>query len=487
MIELKDSPFRVYFMRQILVVDDDPKVCKALEDYFSNEYRLYVLPDGENAINVIQDIRPDLVILDMNLPGVSGMEVLKEIRKFDEELPVIVITGHVSTESAIDSMKEGAYEFITKPFPLEKLSLVVEGALKKDRLKKGYQIQSGPGETKEDADRIIGKSPEIVEIAKLIGQVAKSDAAIIILGESGTGKELAARAIYKNSSRKDKPFLSVNCAALPETLLESELFGHEKGAFTGAYQRKLGKFEQANRGTIFLDEIADMSLLTQSKVLRILQEQEFERVGGNQTIKVDVRIIAATNRSLVEAIKAGAFRTDLFYRLKVVSIYLPPLRERRIDIPLLVDYFVDKYYRILNKKVKGVSTKAMEMLVKYPWPGNIRELENNVHTAIVMSKGGTLLPEHFPLFTDKKEKLALDFEKIKEDYYKMLSDILNPVFDKIINNSEGQVYKHLEAALEKTTIDAVLRYCKGNQVKASEILGISRNTLRDRMKKYNLE
>ena len=475
-------------MKQILVVDDDPKVCKSLVDYFGGkEYKLHTSSDGESAVSAVEQLKPDLVILDMNLPGISGMEVLKRIKKTDEELPVIIITGQISAERAIDSMKEGAYEFITKPFTLEKLSLVVDKILSREKPKSRPEAKPETEESREDGERIIGKSPEIVEIAKLIGQVAKTDAAILILGESGTGKELVARAIYRSSLRKGKPFLSVNCAALPETLLESELFGHEKGAFTGAYQRKLGKFEQANAGTIFLDEIADMSLLTQSKVLRVLQEQEFERVGGNQTIKVDVRVITATNRSLVEAIKAGAFRTDLFYRLKVVSVYLPPLRERRSDIPLLVDYFIDKYSKILNRKIKGISSKAMETLIKYPWPGNVRELENNIHTALVMSKGGTLLPEHFPFFVDKKEKLSLDFEKIKEDYYKMLSDILNPIFDKIINNSEGQVYKHLEAALERASIEAVLRFCKGNQVRASEILGVSRNTLRDRVKKYNLQ
>lgn len=475
-------------MKQILVVDDDAKVCKALVDYFSMKgYRVHALPDGESAIKAVEEIKPDLIVLDMNLPQLPGIDVLKKIKGIDEELPVIVITGHVSTERAIDSMKEGAYEFVTKPFPLEKLSLIVDKALKGEKFKRRHQTEIKPNGAAEDPDRIIGKSPEIVEIAKLIGQVAKGDVTVLILGESGTGKELVARAIYRNSLRKDNPFLSVNCAALPETLLESELFGHEKGAFTGAYQRKLGKFEQASGGTIFLDEIADMSLLTQSKVLRVLQEHEFERVGGNQTIKVDVRVITATNRSLVEAIKAGAFRTDLFYRLKVVSVYLPPLRERRSDIPLLVNYFIAKYSKMLNKKVKGISSKAMEILVKYPWPGNVRELENNIHTAIVMSKGGMLLPEHFPLSTEKKEKLSLDFKKIKEDYYKMFADILNPIFEKIISNSEGQVYKHLEAALERTSIEAVLRYCKGNQVKASEILGISRNTLRGRVKKFNLQ
>ncbi|MDP2960160.1 MAG: sigma-54 dependent transcriptional regulator, partial [candidate division Zixibacteria bacterium] len=337
-----------------------------------------------------------------------------------------------------------------------------------------------------EEDLIVGKSQEIVEIAKLIGQVAPTDASVLVMGESGTGKELVARAIHRNSLRKDKPFLSVNCAALPEALLESELFGYEKGAFTGAYQRKLGKFEQGDKGTIFLDEIADMSLMTQSKVLRVLQEQEFERVGGNQSTKVDVRIIAATNKSLVNCIKEGNFRVDLFYRLKVVSIYLPPLRERKSDIPLLADYFLKKYARLISKNVEGISDSGLKVLQKYPWPGNVRELENNIHTAVVMSKGGLLLPEHFPIYSENRERLEIDFEKVKKDYTKVFSEILEPIFSKILANSDGHIYDHLEEALERTVFDLSLKYCQGNQVKTSELLGVSRNTLRDRMKKFGL-
>jgi two-component system nitrogen regulation response regulator GlnG len=273
---------------------------------------------------------------------------------------------------------------------------------------------------------------------------------------------------------------------LPEALLESELFGYERGAFTGAYQRKLGKFEQGDKGTIFLDEIADMSLMTQSKVLRVLQEQEFERVGGNQSIKVDVRIIAATNKSLVNCIKDGNFRVDLFYRLKVVSVYLPPLRERKSDIPLLADYFLKKYTRLIGKRADGISNDGIKILMKYPWPGNVRELENNIHTAVVMSKGGLLMPEHFPIHSENRERLDIDFEKIKKDYHKLLSQILEPIFPKILANSDGHVYDHLEEALERAVFDLSLKHCHGNQVKTSELLGVSRNTLRDRMKKFGL-
>jgi DNA-binding NtrC family response regulator len=394
------------------------------------------------------------------------------------------MTGFVSTEAAIEAMKSGAYEFVTKPFNLDKIATLVNRVMKKSSHLKGLETFSmEPGIIEGE---IIGRSPEIVEIAKIIGQVAATDASVLIMGESGTGKELVARSIYKNSLRKDKPFLSVNCAALPETLLESELFGHEKGAFTGAYTRKLGKFEVCNGGTILLDEIADMSPLTQSKVLRVLQEQEFERVGGTETIKVDVRMIAATNKSLVSLIKEGKFRVDLFYRLKVVSIYLSPLRERRTDISLLLDHFMRIYARETGKEIGGISKAALEGLVKYSWPGNIRELENNIHTAVVMAKGEVLLPEDFPVLSEHRETVRIDLEQIEADYAKMFSEILAPNFEKIVNISGSHIYHHLQSGFEKALISSVLRYTGSNQVKASELLGISRNTLRDRISKYGL-
>jgi DNA-binding NtrC family response regulator len=474
-------------MKQILLIEDDPKICESLNNYFVSEsLKLHTLSEGNGALETISQLKPDLILLDINLPGMSGFEILKGIKEKELKIPIIVITGYISTEAAIETMKQGAYEFVTKPFQLEKLARIVDKALQE---KKGGGDSSNfgrDGKPEEEEGLIIGKSPEIVEIAKLIGQVAPTNAAVLIMGESGTGKELVARAIHRNGLRKDKPFLSVNCAALPEALLESELFGYERGAFTGAYQRKLGKFEQGDKGTIFLDEIADMSLMTQSKVLRVLQEQEFERVGGNQSIKVDVRIIAATNKSLVNCIKDGNFRVDLFYRLKVVSVYLPPLRERKSDIPLLADYFLKKYTRLIGKGVDGISNDGIKILLKYPWPGNVRELENNIHTAVVMSKGGMLMPEHFPIYSENKEKLDIDFEKIKKDYHKLLSQILEPIFPKILANSDGQIYDHLEEALERTVFDLSLKHCQGNQVKTSELLGVSRNTLRDRMKKFGL-
>ncbi|MEW5994938.1 MAG: sigma-54 dependent transcriptional regulator, partial [Candidatus Zixiibacteriota bacterium] len=334
-------------------------------------------------------------------------------------------------------------------------------------------------------DEIIGRSPEIVEIAKLIGQVAKTDAAVLVFGESGTGKELVARAIHRNSKRRNNAFLSVNCAALHETLLESELFGHEKGAFTGAYYKRVGKFEQADKGTLFLDEIGDMSMLTQSKLLRVLQEKVFERVGGNEPINVDVRIIAATNKSLVNCMKDGSFRVDLFYRLKVFSIYIPPLRERLSDIPLLVDHFCRRYAEEMGQPAKTASKKALQVLANYHWPGNVRELENNVHTALVMSKGDTLQPEDFPI-TSEENKVSVDTTALTDDYTESFRRLVEPVLSKLIAGSPGQVFHLLESAFERAVISSCLKQFNGNQVKTSEVLGISRNTLRDRISRYNL-
>ncbi len=473
-------------MKNILLVDDDPAVSETLVGLFDkSEYRFHQLEDGNRAIEFIDNNTLDLVLLDVNLPSVSGLDILKEIKKRDATLPVIVISGYISTENAIEAMKEGAYEYITKPFQIERLLMTINKAVGD---KHTHESDENPAEISPMTHdyEIVGKSPEIVEIAKLIGQVARSDAAVLIFGESGTGKELVARAIHRNSNRSEQPFLSLNCAALTESLLESELFGHEKGSFTGAYSRKLGKFEQANQGTLFLDEIGDMSLTTQSKLLRALQEKTFERVGGENSVHVDVRVLAATNRSLVQAMKEGKFRVDLFYRLKVVSLYIPPLRERRADIPILAEHFINQYSYMAQKPVQSISDEALEVLSKYHWPGNVRELENNIHTAVVMSKNELLQPEDFPVFAESNQQAQVDFEEIKDNYSTMFSEFLDPIMDKVINISSGQIYYHLQSALEKVIISKTLERMKSNQVKTAEILGISRNTLRDRMQKFDL-
>jgi len=476
-------------MKNVLLVDDDLELSQSVISLFDPEkYVFHHLEDGQATAKYVSENKEnlDLVMLDVNLPSCSGLDVLKNIREIDQKIPVIIISGYVSTENAMEAMREGAFEYLTKPFEVDKLISTVNKAC-------GY-ISGAPRPTiiapaTEDEviiDEIIGQSPEIVEIAKLIGQVGKTDAAVLIFGESGTGKELVARAIHRNSLRRNETFLSVNCAALSDTLLESELFGHEKGAFTGAYFKRIGKFEQCNKGTIFLDEVGDMSMLTQGKVLRVLQEKEIERLGGNDTIKVDVRVIAATNKSLVQCMKDGEFRVDLFYRLKVVSIYMPPLRERKEDVPLLVDHFIKKYNKTLNKDVRSVSKKAKALLHKYIWPGNVRELENNIHTAMVMAKSDMLQPEDFPIFGEDTSKVEIDLEGLQDNYTEMFSRIIEPIFPKLLANSEGNVYHLMQSSMEKALIAACLKHFNSNQVKASEMLGISRNTLRDRISKYGI-
>ncbi|MFQ5499991.1 MAG: sigma-54-dependent transcriptional regulator [Candidatus Zixiibacteriota bacterium] len=475
-------------MKKILLVDDDPDLSQSLANLFDTDrFSFEFLNDGVNVCKFVRENdNIDLVMLDVNLPSLSGLDVLKQIRKVNDDLPVIVISGFVSTENAIEAMREGAFEYLTKPFQVDRLIETVNKACGFQSRLHRTSTTIGPAATAQDTGEIIGQSPEIVEIAKLIGQVAKTDAAVLIFGESGTGKELVANAIHRNSNRRNSDFLSVNCAALPEALLESELFGHEKGAFTGAYFKRIGKFEQANDGTLFLDEIGDMSMLTQSKLLRVLQEKKFERVGGNEPVVVNVRIVAATNKSLVQCMKKGSFRVDLFYRLKVISVFIPALRERRSDIPLLVDHFCKKYCTQLDQSSRTISKKAMRMLIKHPWPGNVRELENNIHTAVVMSKNDELQPEDFPIFAEGGQEVAVDADVLKDDYTDSFKRIIEPVMPKLISNSSGQIYHFLQSAFERAVISSCLKEFDGNQVKASETLGISRNTLRDRISKYNL-
>lgn len=475
-------------MKQILLVDDDRDVSKSLANLFDTEkFKFHFLEDGDKVAGYLQDhSNVDLVMLDVNLPSLSGLEVLKEIKQAKKALPVIMISGFVSTDNAIEAMSEGAFEYLTKPFEIDKLIDTVNKACGYAQPIPKAPVQPSVEPKTASHQVIIGKSPEIVEIAKLIGQVAKTDAAVLIFGESGTGKELVAHAIHRNSKRRGNSFLSVNCAALPETLLESELFGHEKGAFTGAYYKRIGRFEQADNGTLFLDEIGDMSMLTQSKLLRVLQEKSFTRVGGNNDINSDVRIIAATNKSLVQLMKEGSFRVDLFYRLKVVSIYIPPLRDRREDISLLAEFFVNKYSEALAVPAKQLSKKAIQQMTRYHWAGNVRELENNIHTAMVMSKGDVINPEDFPSLSDKKAVAGPDLSVIQDDYTETFKKLIDPIMPRLISTSSGQIYHFLESALERAMLASCLKQFEGNQVKTSEVLGISRNTLRDRIAKYGL-
>jgi len=397
-------------------------------------------------------------------------------------MPIIIMTAFGTTDTAIEAMKFGAFDYILKPFELEEISDLVAKGLEANKLMKRAVAIPALSEYMEDSDQIIGKSKPMQEIFKLIGQVAESDVTVLIRGESGTGKELVARAIYQHSRRKDAPFLAINCAAIPETLLESELFGHEKGAFTGASKKRIGKFEQCNKGTILLDEVGDMSLSTQAKILRVLQEGAFERIGGNETIKVDVRVLASTNRKLEELIKEGKFREDLYYRLKIMTVVLPPLRERKEDIQELTEYFFHLYNRQLGTQVRYIDPSIFNKLSSYNWPGNVRELANTVKRGLILSKGEMLTEEEI-IFDEEDGAISFASE---EDLEKNLKKMLDPLFSDILRFWGTGLHSNLLEKVEKFLIQKALAETGGNQVQATKLLGISRNTLRHRIEKYGL-
>lgn len=476
---------------KLLILDDEQDILQMLKSCFKEDIDLFLETESDAALRCIAAERPNVAIIDINLQGKSGLEVLKEAKKIDPGLAVIIATGFGTTQTAIEAMKLGAYDYLTKPFDIKKTQGVVAKALECNLLsrKVRYTRESDAVSAEEsDTDIMIGSSPEMIEIWKMVGKVADSDATVLIQGDSGTGKELLARAIYNNSRRRNRSFLAVNCAALPENLLESELFGHEKGAFTDAHCRRIGKFEQCTGGTIFLDEIGEMSPANQGKLLRVLENQEFERVGGNETIKVDVRVIAATNRSLVSAVKEKSFRIDLFYRLRVVSFYLPPLRDRVEDIPLLVNLFVNMFSSKYAKKIKGVAPEALDMLISHHWEGNIRELKNVINSATVFCKGEILMPEDFEsLHLSKAGKKEMCLEGIVDDYYTVFWNILEPMFDRVCLKNRGTVYDNINMGLEKALIHMAMEKSSQNQVLAAKLLGISRNTLRDRLERYKID
>jgi DNA-binding NtrC family response regulator len=474
-----------------LVLDDDQAILELLNTVFTDEDMEVLLEsDYESALRRIMTDRPNAAIFDIRLPGKSGLEVLREAKKVDPALAVIMATGYKTTQNAIEAMKFGAYDYQTKPFDLKKLKITVAKAVECNLLSRKVRYTRDRDQLNEDtgdADIMIGSSPEMIEIWKMVGQVADSDTTVLIQGESGTGKELLARAVYNNSRRKNRQFLAVNCSALPEALLESELFGHEKGAFTDAHTRRIGKFEQCNGGTIFLDEIGETSMANQGKLLRVLENQEFERVGGNETIKVDVRIIAATNRSLVTAVKEKVFRMDMFYRLRVVSFFLPPLRERIEDMPLLADLFIRKFSLKYGKNIKGIAADALDLLGTHPWEGNIRELKNVINSAVVFSKGEMLMPSDFESLLQAKVGFKeVDLEKAGDDYYAVFWSMLEPVFDSLCLRSKGSIYESINMGLEKALVHMAMDKSNKNQVLAAKLLGISRNTLRDRLERYKI-
>ncbi len=445
---------------KLLIVDDEENIRNGLKRALTLDgYDVEVAADGEEALKKLDEEDIDLLITDLKMPKVTGEELMKETLQKYPHIPVIVLTGHGTIENAVEAMRRGAYDFITKPLNIDKLSLVVKRALENSSLKRQNRELLKQLKQKYSFENIIGKSPAMKKVFETIELVAPSRANVLIYGESGTGKEMIADAIHHNSPRRDKPYIKVHCAAIPETLLESELFGHEKGAFTGAIARKRGRFELANGGTIFLDEIGELSLQMQVKLLRVVQEREFVRVGGEESIKVDVRIISATNKDLREEVKKGNFREDLYYRLNVVSIFVPPLRERKDDIPLLVHKFIEEFSRENNKEIEGITNGALQALMSYNWPGNVRELRNVIESVVVLTKNKVITEEDLPPYILSKEE---------ESYLKLPAGI------------------SLQEA-EKRLIQFTLENTGGNKTKASEILKIGRKTLHRKIDEYGLK
>ena len=467
-------------MRNILLVQVDEKTVQTLREALNSTREFDLLRCmAEEAEAQVLEQKPDVVFLNISKPEVTRLHLLQTLRSQAPNVPVIVIADGVSTSLAIKAMKEGALDYVIKPLEVGQLRAMLS---RLTRMRQKVPSRA-PSQWEVDQEEIVfvGSHPEMLEIYKLIGRVAPSSVPVLIQGESGTGKELVANEIHRHSDRSKEKFLAVNCAAIPETLLESELFGHEAGAFTGATGRRKGKFEQADGGTIFLDEVADMSATTQSKVLRVLEQHEFERLGGTETIGVDIRVLAATNRSLVKCMQEGEFRVDLFYRLRGAFICLPPLRNRGDDIRLLAEHFVYRFAQESGETVKGLHPKTIEKMRAYSWPGNIRELRNVIHTAVVFCHGEVLLPEHIVL-----EEQTINLDEVEDDCQQVFIRAIEPLFDKFRDSGRGHLYHQMTSALEKVLIQMTMARMNNNQVKAAEFLGISRNTLRDRLKKYDL-
>ena len=482
-----------FTMDKLLLIDDEDDVRYSFKRIFSSpDLVLETAASGEEGIEVIKSFKPDLVLMDVRMGGISGLETLRIIREDDAKLPIIMMTAFGTTQTAIEAMKLGAYDYLLKPFDVPKLKQIVSEAFKAARDMKQV-VACEPKLESEDYDLgIVGRSQPMQEVFKTIGQLAGSDATALITGESGTGKELVARAIYNNSQRNNQPYLPINCAAIPENLLESELFGHEKGAFTGATSQRIGKFEQCHQGTLFLDEIGDMTLSTQAKILRVLQNGTIERVGGNKPINVDVRIIAATNKKLEEAVAANEFREDLFYRLNVVRVSLPSLRERSEDIPLLIDYFLKVIAKSEGSKVKSILETAQTALLNYSWPGNVRELENVMRRTIVMAKGDAIRLDDLPDNVRSKQVIASStenktFNQSEPPISPTASNDISTIAATLFLWAKAQPDLAILPAVERELVAHALRETNGNQVQASKLLGITRATLRNRIDKFGIK
>jgi DNA-binding NtrC family response regulator len=486
---------------RILIADDEAGVRFFLRELLRKEnYVVDDASDGEEALRKQRRQGFDIVVLDVKMPKMDGLEVLREMRKADPSLIAVMITAYGSQKIALEAIREGAYDYFTKPFDAEELAVVIRRALEKRRLQKTINdLQSELTRSLQidlplEAGRIIGGSEGMQDVFRLIHKITATDVTVLICGESGTGKELVAQAVHYNSPRRDKPFVKVSCVAIPETLLESELFGHERGAFTGAYQQKLGKFELAEGGTLFLDEIGDMSQNLQAKLLRVLQEREFERVGGTKTIKVDIRILVATNRDLLKAVQEKQFREDLYFRINVVPVFLPPLRERRPDIPLLVDHFISYYNEKLGKQIRRISDEVQAIFMGYLWPGNVREMENVIQRAMILSTSDIIT----------KECLPINFQSLPrsnggEDLTAQAGMTLG-IQDEVLGGSADlssltggeagfRMTDHVQRVaeqMEKRLVREALRKCNFKRQEAAKLLGISRKSLHNKMRRYGL-
>jgi len=476
-------------MPRILIVDNDEGLVHFLTRLFTRQgYEAAACTDGATALARLAEEPFDAILLDYKMPGLNGLDTLVEIKRSAVKTPVIIMTAFGTTETAIEAMKLGAYDYLLKPFDTEELRRITADAVEVSRLMK--EVVTLPSAVTKitsaapEGVRIVGNNRKIQEVFKLIGQVAQKDVTVLITGESGTGKELVARAIYHHSHREDKPFMAINCATIPETLFESELFGYERGAFTGADRSYVGKFERCHLGTLFFDEIGDMSLRTQAKVLRVLQEGEFERLGSSETIKVSVRILAATNKNLEKEVQEGRFREDLYYRLRIISIPLPPLRARLDDVPALVDYFVGRFAAEYHSSVRYVADQTIRKLQAYNWPGNVRQLENCLRRAVLMSKGDVLLPEHIDFESDQG---GGDGPASGDAATAGLQQRVDDLVAEIVHAVGSRAHASVIDLVERSLIARALTQCGHNQVHAARLLGISRNTLRHRIKKYGLE
>ncbi|MBI1882647.1 MAG: sigma-54-dependent Fis family transcriptional regulator [Chlamydiae bacterium] len=466
---------------KILIVDDDEAIRYSVSRMLSEEgYEILSASSTKEAMDVTSRESPDTVLMDIRMGTSSGLETLRELKKIDEKLPVILMTAFGTTQTAIEAMKRGAFDYVLKPFEPSELKELIQKAVHA-RISMHQKVNFEPGTAINlEQDLIVGSSKKMQEVYKMIGQVAPKDVSLLIRGESGTGKELVARAVYHHSARRDKPFLPVNCAAIPEALLESELFGHEKGAFTGASSQRIGKFEQCHEGTIFLDEIGDMAPSTQAKFLRVLQEKEFQRIGGTQTLRVNVRVIAATNKNLEEEMKKGHFREDLFYRLNTITIWLPPLREKKEDIPELCLYFLKRFSLEFNKNILGFHPAGLKALTHYSWPGNIRELENTIKRMVITTKGNLILPEDIQMPEGEKEKGP--GSRIQGNIPQIAQTIFDLILEAQGRNEQGEIMDHVEKELIKLALEET----QGNQLKAAQILGMNRSTLRKKIETYKI-